>query len=678
MTARGTAVRRRRSTVAQRGQVLVIFALALTGLMAATGLAVDIGRFYAERRFLQNAADAAALGIAGKMTFGDGKSAARVEGVAILARHYEMPPNGLQPNLPPAEGSEVYESGHAGDVSYMVDGINITENYIRVAVRNLIPYTFGRAVGLHDQWIVARARVLFNGALLPIAVRNYVNAPGLNTGTSPCVDNQAKFMDFFATANTSCLGTETSDGQRVDPTTGLRFNSVNPDDDRNHHGPIVEILGQGAQPGNGSDFRGFVALDIRNFVNASSQIYYNDVPSGVSAPVLKDLAARWIYTAGYPGPKLHEIETPPSTEDQLGLLTGNSTGSAIDAVQRRFRAGDPVLILVYSGLTQQIPDFTMNGLLAWTFPPTGAAVSNWGAVKIARNQAFAGQVQMSTVADALDPVNPMVTGTMLGGANPFTYSPNPVTPGSGGGTSVYISGGATAGAPAGVYLLWLSGEAGSPYLTRKYFPMAITIESGCPTKSPWPATCVSKDFTLGPPKTNGMGNEMLAPTLGSSGTLPLNLQAVNPHNNTQVYAFNGTGGVTLSLEAYPGETLPAGLGPYSFSQNPVVPGTTNAGTNFSLTVNSGSLREGQYPMVVRATGTNSDGQKVTHVFPILFDVVTGASNSNNTYVDVTGYAVMRITQITSNTVYAYAITPAVTNIRDSRLRLGQVARLTSW
>ncbi|HEY8633269.1 MAG TPA: pilus assembly protein TadG-related protein, partial [Candidatus Limnocylindrales bacterium] len=52
------------------GQVLVIFALSITVLFAAAGLAFDVGRFYAERRFLQNAADAAALAAANSLIQG--------------------------------------------------------------------------------------------------------------------------------------------------------------------------------------------------------------------------------------------------------------------------------------------------------------------------------------------------------------------------------------------------------------------------------------------------------------------------------------------------------------------------------------------------------------------------------------------------------------------------------
>jgi Putative Flp pilus-assembly TadE/G-like len=46
---------------APRGQVLIMFALALTGLIGILGLATDLGVAFAQRRTMQNAADAGAL-----------------------------------------------------------------------------------------------------------------------------------------------------------------------------------------------------------------------------------------------------------------------------------------------------------------------------------------------------------------------------------------------------------------------------------------------------------------------------------------------------------------------------------------------------------------------------------------------------------------------------------------
>ena len=249
----------------ERGQVLVIFILAVVALLAAAGLAIDIGRFYSERRFLQNGADAAALAAGSVLVRGGTETEARAEAMAVLADNFSIPPNGIVPPLPPGDGNEVYDSGFAGDPTHLISGILFSGGSVRVGIRNTIPYTFGRAVGLDSNMIVAQARVKFDGDLLPIAVREFVKAPGDSTGVAPCSDNSNAFTDYFATASTSCLGTDTIRTGRLDPNPGSAFNASTPDDDRTNHGPILAILGQGADPDNGSDFRGFIALDIRNF-----------------------------------------------------------------------------------------------------------------------------------------------------------------------------------------------------------------------------------------------------------------------------------------------------------------------------------------------------------------------------------------------------------------------------
>ena len=58
--------------------------------------------------------------------------------------------------------------------------------------------------------------------------------------------------------------------------------------------------------------------------------------------------------------------------------------------------------------------------------------------------------------------------------------------------------------------------------------------------------------------------------------------------------------------------------------------------------------------------------------------VSPSTSSRDEYVDVVGFAVMRIAAMDSNTISAYAITPMITDPNDSRLRRGQVAKLVPW
>jgi hypothetical protein len=630
----------------------VIFALSITAIFAAAGLAFDIGRFYAERRFLQNAADAAALAAANAMIQGRTSSEADTVARAVLASNFSHDPNGVTPSLPPT--TPQYESGHAGDPLYLTNGILISGSEVRVAVENAINYSFGRAVGLSSSTIRGQARAKSIGYALPIAVRRFVNAPGPATTntTSPCADNETEFMDFFATADTACLGTETNSSLRIEPNPGAAFDSSNPGSDPANHGPIIAILGQGAQPGNGADFRGFIALDIRNYTT-STHLYYNGVTAGTGTNVLKDVEANWITVGGYPGPQFPAAVTPPDPNDQVGIMSGNATGAAIDAAMDRFVPGDEILVSVYPGDVMSIPDFAVGSPGTIILPTTGTT-ANVGSLKVSRNQAFSGLVTLSTLADTLDPANPMVLGTLVG-ADPFTYTPNGVNPTLGNGTSVAITDATTAAATPGIYALWIKGQAGAPYLTTKYTP--ITVQIGT----------VTRDFAF-----TSDASSLDAANVGDTVQFTLSLQN-SPNKNT-----NFGGPVTLSVDS----PTPTGVGAITFGSTTVTPNKPGAST--TLTINTGTMSIGDHVFTVRATGMNNDSPnlKVTHLMNLTVRVAPSVGSEE--YVDIVGFAVMRITNIpsvksdASNSISAYAITPMIADPNDSRLRRGQVAKLVPW
>jgi hypothetical protein len=642
--ARGVA--RRGATLKERGQVVVIFALAITGLLAAAGLAFDIGRFYSERRFLQNAADSAALAAANAIIRGDNTSTADSIARDILTRNYLGDPNGQPPSLPAV--SPVYESGHSGDPAYLVDGILISGGDVRVAVRNSINYTFGRFIGLVNSSVGARARVQLVGDLLPIAVRQFVNAPGPEAGaTYICPDNQSKFTDFFATADTACLGTETDSSLRSDPSAGNAFDSLNPDSDPAHHGPVVAILGQGAQPANAANFRGFVALDIRNFQSTTSRSYYNGVTSGTNANTLKAMQANWVAT-GYPGPQFPAAVTPPDPNDQVAIMDGNSTGIIISAVTGRYAPGDVILVAVYPGNVMQIPDFAISPPSQISLPTSGTTAAA-GSFKVSRNQAFSGTVTLTMLSDPTDPANPAVLGTLT---SPYAaFNPNPVTPSLGGGASVNIQNMTTSGATPGVYTLWIEGQAGAPYLTVKREPVSLKIGT------------VTRDYTL---TADAQAKD--ATNIGDPVTFTLTLQN-SPNKNT-----NFGNPVTLSVDT----PTPAGVGAISFGSTTVTP--SKNGTSTTLTINTGTLAAGSYDFIVRGAGMNADSpsRKVTHLMRLTVNVSPSASSGQDDYVDIVGFAAMRIASADSNTIEAYAITPLIADMNDPQLSRGQTARLVPW
>jgi len=232
---------------------------------------------------------------------------------------------------------------------------------------------------------------------------------------------------------------------------------------------------------------------------------------------------------------------------------------------------------------------------------------------------------------------------------PITFTPDPVSPSVGVGTTVTMSNIATSGATAGIYTLWLKGHTSSPYLRTHFEPISLNVGG------------VVRDFTI---TSSAKGQNAF--NAGDTVAWTLSLKTGNGPSN-----FNGT--VNLSLDG----PLPAGLGAVTFSSSSVSLGAGPAASaTVVLSINSGSVAPNEYEFVVRATGTNSAGFPVTHLVPITLRAQVSPPSSG--YVDVLGYAVFRVAQITSNVVTGYAITPSIQDLNDPQLRRGQVARLVPW
>ena len=637
--SRGGGARRR------PGQVLVLFAMSMVVIMAAAGLAFDIGRFYSEKRFLQNAADAGALAVANALIRGESTTDAEAEGRDVLTRNLLGSPTGTVATV--ATIPE-YATGHSGDADYLTSGVLITGGEVRVAIKSDVNYTFGRSIGLGSARVGGKAKVKTVGDLLPIAVRHYINAPGPYVGAvAPCDGNTNQFQDLVATANTACLGSVSDASLRSTPNPGSAFNPSAPDDDPVNHGPIIALVGQGASPSNAASFRGFVALDIRNFQYASppSNVFYNGVTAGTNANTLKAMEAGWVAT-GYPGPDFPPVTVPPDPNDQVGIIDGNSSGIVVDAINDRYDPGAEILAAVYSGTVSSIPDFS------YAVPSTVTINTNQNrsgsiTMSVTKNASFTGLVNTYAFANWGETSHPWGT----------TLTPLGFTPGVGlapNGTVTWSTF-QTTGAPQGVYTVWIQGNSTNPVLLDHFYPVGISIGS------------VNRDFSM------SGGTAVLIPATGGTGTTSVN---ISTPNNNGTY-FGGT--VSLSVEGGPDATvpgtLPTGIGAVSVSPSTITL-SKGASQNVTITVNGGTLGPGVYQLTLRATGTNSAGQPVTRMLP--FNIAIATASTSNEYVDILGFTTFRITSMDSNAVYGYAISGVYSDMNDPAVRRGQVARLVPW
>jgi hypothetical protein len=635
-----------------RGQVLVIFAITLVVLLAFAGLAIDIGRQNAQQRHLQTAADAAALAACRALINGASDAAAATQARSVARINLEQSPVGAVGNIA-TDASRVYEDGHAGDPAYLLSGVIVSGTTVRVAITSSVETTLAQVVGVRELDTMGRARcTLQGGPAIPIVARRYVNAPGPLNG----------FTDFMAEI-------DTSDDGAVDTTSVLGYGGRTPASELDP-GPTFELYGPGAKASNESSFRGFVALDVRNFESDTTRVYYNGVTSGTTENTLKDKEGDYLLT-GYPGPMFPPVQTPASPNSQVAVLTGNDSPMVVGNFDDTFVVGDRILLAVYNGTVMQIPDFAISPPSAITLPSNTSGTPVDGPnFSVSRNDSFNSTVTLHLHGDedatALghpewDIVpDPAVTPPANGDMNEPTWSTNVFIPDKNG-TTVAMEDISTNSIPAGIYTAWLEGHSGDPYYQTRRAAVPVKVGGAV------------RDFSLGNSTTN-----LVIPSVGGSGSIPLYVSTTSG----AATRWGATGSaVTLAVDdaSFTDCSLdPAtiGAGQLTLSTTSVTPTSSGSGALSTLSINSVGLAPGCYRFNVRAYGTNGDGQPVVHIQPITFTVAT--TSTTGSYVDVIGFGVFEVTGMDSNSIFGRAVSAVYADPNDPALRRAQRARLQPW
>jgi len=648
----------------QGGQVLVLFALSIVVVLAMAGVAIDAGRFLTQRRFLQNAADAAALAAANAIVQ---QSTATVASVELAARaNLAINLAGSSAGAPVVEvpATPVFASGMPATGPNLVSGIalfnaggTLLENTreenaadsadkisdIRVALQGPVDYTLGRVVGLGQSLVSANAHVGFKGSLMPIAVRRYINLSG-PYGSGSCAEPPSgnKFADLAATQSTSCQGAA--------DTNPLGYGGRTPAS-QSQPGPTTVLISQGAQSSNTSSFRGFINLDIRNFDDTNSRVYYNNVPVGANSNTMKSFEAGWIPT-GYPGPDFPPVTTPPDPNDQVAIMDGNSAGQIVSDLDARWNVGDKILCALYDGTVMSIPDFSITGPSDATLAPNTPTPSA-GTIAIKPNRQFATTVIVST---AKSPA--WLTTSYTPSAEFVPDRPN--------GTYVTLAATANTTTPQ-IDMLWVKGHSASPYLTDHYAPIAVAVSgvtedlsvSISPDQSP---TSWGDEITFTATVTVGGANDFPAGvtlSLEPAGSIDAGAPKPFPDVAAGSYWFNGVQGATTATIT-------------SWSGN----GNSRTGTA-SFTIYTTRLGpQATYDFVLTASGTNSDAQSIRR--QASGHVLSQGTSDDSNYVDITGFAVYQITDISSNSLTGQAISQVYATASDAALRAGLTPRLMPW
>lgn len=651
-----------------RGQVFVILALVMVILLGFAGVAVDIGRQNAERRHVQTAADAAALAACRELIAGGTDSDAANAANEVAMANLAGSPSGTTATIatPPAYADE--DGNGMIEADELVSGIVVASTTIRVAITSSVDTALARVVGVPTLEAGARAMCqLQGGPEVPLVVRRYTDPPGPGGG----------FVDHVATA-------ATSGDAGVDMLDPRGYSGRVPASEA-APGPTFDIYGPGSKAVNDSSFRGFIALDVRNFETVSSRQYYNGVTAGTNPNTLKDMQGEYLVN-GYRGPAFPAVSVPPTGATQVAVMSGNSTSFVVHQFDDAYAVGDRIMLAVYDGTVMSIPDFAIVPPTEILLPSTTVAPAAGPTIRVSRNGAFTSTVTLELTGDPyaatighpeLDILpDPSVTPPAPGTMSAPTWTPNVFAP-STGGTNVTMTGMQTDTIPPGIYAVWIEGESGNPYYQRRRVSVPVRVQTDANGDGDYTDAGdvrVTRDFSLDNSVVDGstavLGGTINLPLRVSTGGGTANWGS-GPLAETNVeLSWDTDSFTTCSLG-----TASLGMGSIGISPGLVTP-TTGTGAASTLTINTAGLSQGCYMFTLRAHGTNSDGQPVTHLETVRFTVA--ATTASGEYVDIIGFAVFEIDAIGANSISGHAVSAIHANPHDPGLRRAQRARLQPW
>lgn len=651
------------------GQTVVLVALMFTILLGFTALAFDVGRYYAERRTLQDAVDSAALACVRAYAQANATSATAYAAAEDVLENYNLKSSisRLYASYQvPAQGSETYYDN-------VVSGATLKDGVLpqlspytgcRVAVYIEVPTTLIKIAnpGLQTIALNARAYAIAKGGIVPVVVPKYSNGPGPGNGdTSNFIHHtMAEGQDYQCTTSSDAGCTAASTTSK-----GREF----------------VLFGASQKATNDNSFRGYIAPDIRDFqTDADSDgtpehVSYNGVAANASVNTLKDFEANWILE-GYPGPDICTVSTTtflPCAE--VAVINGASAGIFIDPIGERYKVGDKLLAQLYDGTVKTIPNFTIsfptlvvanstqtvaNQTVSYTYSSQFAASSAQVTTTFHPDDGTITQgASCSTCGDTLNPWHPNTTCGCT--ATSGTFATNPTPNDTATSYSQTWSGITTTNAPKGIYVVFEKGVSSAPYTGLEQVNMT-TVNIADQKKQFYIDTSdtyvnvasagTNASYTIR--VTDGTGqNQWSSPN--SSYPITLTVEQCPKNGSTTLTCFFGSSSPGTQTESV----------------------TSLTGTRTLTVQTSTATNNTTYTGWIRASGTDQSGAKVTRLlkFRTAVNVTEGGTTD---YVDILGFAVFEVTFLDSNDVKGKAISGWFLNTNDPSLAIGKKYGLVPW
>lgn len=374
-----------------RGQALPLVVLLLAVIFLIIGLGIDGGLLYAQRRLMQNTADAACLAAANQLALGRDEAAARASAVTVIEQNLGPTGPGSGANAPGtlsyASIADVYSSNGTSGVG-LTRGIELNGPDVRVALSSPAFTYFMRVVAQQNYTASARAHcdATAGAGGTPFAVARWQGfddkgnqmSSGLSTDVALASQvggskGAEEVRDVLARSTAAPLASKNSPGawpgwNTADypgvpgSGTGLYSQPAQPaaappsnqwSQYATHANPGVEIViaGQGAASNGGNGFTGPVLLDIRNITSPNAE-FYNQIDPTRASSTNKDFITSNILN-GYDG-----MPVPPGT--QLAFTPGVSAGQVEKPFEMRYNPGDVVSMLMFNGTVYADADFTTS------------------------------------------------------------------------------------------------------------------------------------------------------------------------------------------------------------------------------------------------------------------------------------------------------------------------------
>ena len=663
------------------GQTIVLVALLFVLLLGFAALSIDVGRFYGERRYLQNAVDSAALACA--RAYGQGgtvQSAWTAADTTLQQFNLKGNPIGATITYPGAGiptgylATPLYLNNIVTDQN-LVAGIEPITSPLgcRVAITVNVDTYFIKVVqpSLSQIAMVTKAYATSKGGFLPSVTYRYSNGPGPGNG------NPNNFIAWTKRNGLDWNCTVTNESGCPDAT------PLNPG--REH-----VIFGENAKATNDSSFRGYIALDIRNFqpddiTGLLVHDAYDGVAPDASSNTLKSFEAQWI-DKGYPGPDICIVDASNFQPcAQIAALDGSSSGIFVDDYDQFFDVGDIIMLQLYDGTVKSIPDFTIQA-------PNLTVPTGIGQTVPASSVIYTMNSQFQTSGSVITTELYYDDGSLTGGGgdtsgqNPFmsgAITPcGPPPPPAGGklcgaftlpstppGAASYNqnwAGMTASGAQKGIYLAWLRGNATAPYDQRQHDSLVTVTVGG-----------QARDFNL-----NSTLGQVSVPAAGTQADFPLKVRTGSGGS-----AWNGgASGIRLTWEQCPKNVDSTGTTTVLSCKinGSAAPGFVDvdpgSGSTVQATFNvdtSSALANRTYNGWIRGFGRDSTNNPVNHLFEVTVSVSVVAGGVTS-YIDVIGYAAFRITSIDSNDVTGVAVSKAVNDPNDAAVAIARKIRLVPW